>query len=133
MSDTKSNNSSESAALAQYSAEFNPENALPQQLMLDQLASAQQQLDLLKEAVMQSQRLATIGTISAVIAHEFNNILTPVISYAQYALQSAESDKPDMDLIRKALSKSFTGATKAGRICTSMLGLARGRIRTWAC
>lgn len=91
-----------------------------------QLDEAQQQLSLLREQITQTQRLATIGTISAVIAHEFNNILTPVISYAQYALQSAESDKPDLELIKKALAKSYAGATKAGRICGSMLGLARG-------
>ncbi|MDB5325542.1 MAG: zraS 10 [Phycisphaerales bacterium] len=81
---------------------------------------------MLREQIMQSQRLATIGTIAAVIAHEFNNILTPVISYSQFALTSANSDKPDAELIKKALTKSFQGATKAGRICTSMLGLARG-------
>jgi signal transduction histidine kinase len=86
----------------------------------------QQQLDHLREQLTESQRLATIGTIAAVIAHEFNNILTPVVSYSQYALQSAEGDKPDMELIRKALSKSFAGSTKAGKICASMLGLARG-------
>ena len=91
-----------------------------------QLAAAEQEVILLKEQLLQTQRLATIGTITAVIAHEFNNILTPVISYAQYALQSAESERPDHELIRKALSKSYTGASKAGRICTSMLGLARG-------
>src|SRR5687768_196981 len=76
---------------------------------------------------MESQRLATIGTITAVIAHEFNNLLTPIVSYSQFALQSAESDKPDLDLIRKALTKSFQGADKAGKICQSMLGLARGQ------
>ena len=86
----------------------------------------QDQLDGLREQLMESQRLATIGTISAVIAHEFNNLLTPIVSYCQVALQSAEGEKPDMDLIRKALSKSFQSSTKAGRICTSMLGLARG-------
>jgi signal transduction histidine kinase len=91
--------------------------------MIEQM---QQQLDLLRDQLTESQRLATIGTIAAVIAHEFNNILTPVVSYSQYALQSAESDKPDMDLIRKALSKSFQGSTKAGKICASMLGLASG-------
>jgi signal transduction histidine kinase len=86
----------------------------------------QQQLDALREQLTESQRLATIGTIAAVIAHEFNNILTPIVSYSQYALQSAESEKPDLDLIRKALAKSFQGSTKAGKICASMLGLARG-------
>ncbi len=87
----------------------------------------QAQLEMVREQLMESQRLATIGTISAVIAHEFNNLLTPVISYSQFALSSAESDKPDMDLIKKALTKSFQGAAKAGRICNSMLGLARGQ------
>ncbi len=84
------------------------------------------QLDFLREQLTESQRLATIGTISAVIAHEFNNLLTPVVSYSQYALQSAQSDKPDAELIKKALTKSFQGSTKAGRICASMLALARG-------
>ncbi len=87
---------------------------------------AQQQLNAIKEQLTESQRLAAIGTIAAVIAHEFNNILTPMISYSQYALQSAESDQPDIGLIRKALGKSFQASTKAGRICNSMLSLARG-------
>ena len=92
-----------------------------------QLAEAQRQLDALRDQLNDSHRLATIGTIAAVIAHEFNNILTPVVSYAQFALRSAESETPDLDLIRKALSKAFVGSNKAGRICNSMLGLARGQ------
>jgi signal transduction histidine kinase len=94
--------------------------------MLRQVADMQQQLDLLRDQLNESQRLSTIGTIAAVIAHEFNNLLTPIISYSQYALQSAQSDKPDMPLICKALTKSFQGSEKAGRICASMLSLARG-------
>src|SRR5438552_996573 len=86
----------------------------------------QRALDDLREQLMESQRLATIGTIAAVIAHEFNNLLTPIISYSQFALQSADGPEPDMELICKALSKAFGSATKAGKICTSMLGLARG-------
>ena len=90
------------------------------------LGEMERQLEDLREQLTESQRLATIGTIAAVIAHEFNNLLTPIVSYSQYALQSAESAKPDAELIKKALSKAFQGSTKAGRICTSMLGLARG-------
>jgi len=81
---------------------------------------------MLRDQLMESQRLATIGTIAAVIAHEFNNLLTPIVSYSQFALTSAQSESPDMELIRKALSKAFTSAEKAGRICSSMLALARG-------
>ncbi len=91
-----------------------------------QLELTQTQLESLRQQLTESQRLATIGTIAAVIAHEFNNLLTPIVSYSQYALQSAESGEPDMELIKKALSKAFQSSSKAGRICTSMLGLARG-------
>ena len=91
-----------------------------------QVDAAQEQLEYLKTQLTESQRLATIGTIAAVIAHEFNNLLTPICSYSQYALASAESDDPDMALIRKALAKAFASSTKAGKICTSMLSLARG-------
>ena len=100
--------------------------AVPEQTLEGKLAEMQQQLDRLREQLTESQRLATIGTIAAVIAHEFNNLLTPVVSYAQFALQSAQSDKPDHELIKKALNKAFQGSSKAGRICASMLGLARG-------
>jgi signal transduction histidine kinase len=99
---------------------------VPDESLLGKIAEMQAQLDMLREQLTESQRLATIGTISAVIAHEFNNLLTPVVSYSQYALQSAESDKPDFELMKKALAKSYQGSSKAGRICTSMLSLARG-------
>jgi signal transduction histidine kinase len=91
-----------------------------------QVNSAQEQLDFLRGQLTESQRLATIGTIAAVIAHEFNNLLTPIVSYSQFALQSIDSDKPDLALIKKALTKSFQGSSKAGKICASMLSLARG-------
>lgn len=94
--------------------------------MSERLADAERRLDELRVQLMESQRLAAIGTVAAVIAHEFNNLLTPVVSYSQYALSSAESDNPDMALIKKALAKAYKGSTKAGRVCSSMLGLARG-------
>ena len=103
-----------------------PISGSPEQSLPGSLEALQQQLDALREQLTESQRLATIGTIAAVIAHEFNNLLTPIVSYSQYALSSAQSDAPDMDLIRKALNKSFQSSTKAGKICGSMLGLARG-------
>jgi signal transduction histidine kinase len=103
-----------------------PPTVAPEAELAFQLELAQRQLLALQEQLTESQRLATIGTIAAVIAHEFNNLLTPIVSYSQYALQSANSETPDLELIRKALSKAFQSSTKAGKICTSMLDLARG-------
>jgi signal transduction histidine kinase len=90
------------------------------------LMEAEAKLEVLRSQLLESQRLATIGTIASVIAHEFNNLLTPIVSYCQVAAQSLSSGSPDIELIGKALSRSQTAAEKAGRICSSMLGLARG-------
>src|SRR5438046_6336478 len=95
--------------------------------VLKQVQATQDQLESLREQLTESQRLATIGTIAAVIAHEFNNLLTPIVSYSQFALSTIETDNPDMELIKKALTKAFGASTKAGKICQSMLGLARGQ------
>jgi signal transduction histidine kinase len=100
--------------------------AVIESTLLGKLSDLQGQLDSLRDQLTESQRLATIGTIAAVIAHEFNNLLTPIISYSQFALKSATTDQPDMPLICKALTKSFNSAERAGKICSAMLSLARG-------
>ena len=87
-------------------------------LHFEQLEAQFQQV---REGLTRSHRLATLGTIASVIAHEYNNILTPVISYAQLAL--AQPD--DHELSRKAVEKALAGAERAAKISASLLGLAR--------
>lgn len=65
----------------------------------DRLTGVQNQLDRLKAQVRQAQQLAHLGTIAATIAHEVNNLLTPIRSYAQAAL-----DSNDPSLREKALT-----------------------------
>ncbi len=89
------------------------------------MAALQAEIDSLKQQLLVASRLATLGTMAASVAHEFNNILVPVIGYAQMAQQSLKSAKPDMALIEKAISKAAAGGEKAGRICSAMLGFAR--------
>ena len=64
------------------------------------------------------ERLATLGTLVGSVAHEFNNILTPMLSYAQMARSSA----PDSDLRPRALDKAIDSAERASQICSSILG-----------
>jgi signal transduction histidine kinase len=89
--------------------------------LLGYLEQVESQLDTLEQGLARSHRLATLGTMAAIIAHEFNNILTPVISYCQLA----EGSPDDVELLRKAVSKSHQGALKAAQISSSMLGFAR--------
>lgn len=75
----------------------------------------------LEHSLERQERLATLGTIAGLIAHEFNNILTPVLSYSQMALGSPE----DRELTVKALQRAADGADRAGQIAGAILGLVR--------
>ncbi|MCC6680141.1 MAG: HAMP domain-containing histidine kinase [Phycisphaeraceae bacterium] len=89
--------------------------------LIERLNQLQDQLDQLHQGLAHTQRLATLGTLSAIVAHEFNNILTPIINYAQLALARQE----DQPLMQKAVTKSLEGAERAARICDSILGFAQ--------
>ncbi|MGN6369599.1 MAG: sensor histidine kinase [Phycisphaerae bacterium] len=82
----------------------------------------QRRLDQLQTNLAQQNKLATLGMVTAVLAHEFNNILTPMISYTKFAL----SDKADEALRNKALAKALNGAERLANISKSLLGFARG-------
>lgn len=56
--------------------------------VMQQLQTLEAQFDVLKAQVRQAQQLATLGTAATTIAHEMNNLLTPVLSYAQAAESS---------------------------------------------
>ena len=94
---------------------------------VDAAAVVEQQLDGLENRladlhrqVQQLQRLASLGTISAILAHEFNNLLTPMLSYSQYALT-----RDDPALMKTAVEKSFQAAERLSVLCKKILGLAR--------
>ena len=90
---------------------------------LDQaLATFQERIDQLQQNLADQNKLATLGMVAAVLAHEFNNILTPMISYTTVAL----SDQSDEALRTKALTKALAGAQRLSNISQSLLGFARG-------
>lgn len=68
-----------------------------------------------------AQRLAVLGTLAAMIAHEFNNILTPLASYAQHALAHPD----DQALTRRALERSIESTDRASRVTEAVLRFAR--------
>ena len=77
----------------------------------------------LKSQLTQLQHLANMGTISYMIAHEMNNLLTPMRSYATLALGNLN----DQALVEKALQKAVANAERASKIMESMLALGDGK------
>ena len=65
----------------------------------EQFARLESRFQLLQAQVRQAQQLSSLGTVAATIAHEVNNLLTPILSYVQAALGEG-----DVELKNKALS-----------------------------
>ncbi|MFW6133843.1 MAG: sensor histidine kinase [Planctomycetota bacterium] len=72
----------------------------------------------LRGQLRHAQRLATVGTMTAMVAHEFNNILTPVINYARLARNNPA-------LTDKAIERAAAGGEQAVTICRAILDMTR--------
>lgn len=90
--------------------------------LIAEVERLQREVDALRDELVISERRATLGAMAGAIAHEFNNILTPVRTYAEMALATPE----DATLAQKALQKASHGASKAATIARSLLGFACG-------
>jgi signal transduction histidine kinase len=77
--------------------------------------------DLLRQQLLQAQRLSSVGALASSVAHEFNNILTTIINYARLALRPTQDEASR----NQALEKILKGGQRAAVIVSSMLGFAR--------
>lgn len=81
----------------------------------------QRQLGQVGHLADHSERILLLGVLAASIAHEINNILTPVKAYAELALSAPD----DRALVIKALERSAAGVERACRISEMILACAR--------
>jgi signal transduction histidine kinase len=86
------------------------------------LAQKEQENAALKSQNLQLQALANLGSATCMIAHEINNLLTPLSSYAALAAQNPN----DHQLAEKALDKTVRNCQRAAKIMETLLGLANG-------
>lgn len=98
-----------------------PDQMIQVEQLLAHFEQLESQFQQVREGLTHSHRLATLGTIASIIAHEYNNILTPIVSYGQMALANPD----DQALMKKAVEKSLSGAERAAQITSSLLGFAR--------
>jgi len=76
----------------------------------------------LETRISRLQALANIGTLTAMVAHEINNILLPLGNYANVALQNPN----DKELTEKALKKTVFNSGRASEILESILSIVNG-------
>jgi PAS domain S-box-containing protein len=85
---------------------------------LTELQSAQERL-------VQRERLAAVGQLAAGVAHDFNNILTGIIGYAD--LLKTAPDVPDD--VREDLGRIKTSGRQAARLVEQLLDFSRQSFR----
>jgi len=74
----------------------------------------------MEEELIRSSKLASLGTLAAGIAHEFNNILTAMLGYAELGLITK-----DLEKMKKALEVVVKSSARAKSITDNLLTFAR--------
>ncbi len=82
----------------------------------------QEQVDILKQQLCQSQRLTALGELVGTTTHEFNNVLMTILNYAKMGMRHKDAQTRD-----KCFDKIFASATRAATITNTVLGMARNR------
>lgn len=85
-----------------------------------QLSQQQQRNEELERHTFQLESLANLGSATAMIAHELNNLLTPLANYAELAMQNPE----DRILTERTLRKTAQNCRHAATVMESILTLA---------
>ena len=92
---------------------------------MKQLRQKQEALEKINDQTRQlahHQRLETIGTLTSSISHEFNNLLTPIMSYS---LMTLEKLPPEEEELADNLIEIFNASEKAKEIISRLSDLSR--------
>lgn len=76
-------------------------------------------LQALQSELIACQRLALLGSLAAMAAHEFNNLMTPIVARTEAALHGG-----DVAFMRKTLDRTLTQSQRAIAVSRHLLDLA---------
>ena len=91
-------------------------------VLLRAKAEAAEQLNAQTQALAHRQRLESIGTLTSGIAHEFNNLLTPIMGYSILILEKLPPE--DTESYDNAL-EIYNASQKAKKIIARLSNLSR--------
>ena len=78
----------------------------------------------LEEQLFRAQKMEVVGRLAGGVAHDFNNMLTPVISYAQLAVEAL----PPESQLHGYLQEVEKAAQRASRLMRQLLAFSRSGI-----
>lgn len=93
---------------------------------LKELNSTLEEMRRSEERIAHQQRLQIIGTITSGIAHEFNNLLTPIMGYAGMMLQTLSAEDENYQDVQEI----YDASQKAKEIIQQISALSRKNMET---
>lgn len=90
--------------------------------LLQEKAKTMEQLNLQTQELTHHQRLETIGTLTAGIAHEFNNLLTPIMGYSILVLEKLPPEDAES---YDSMLEIYNASRKAKEIISRLSSLSR--------
>lgn len=78
----------------------------------------------LEAQLIQAQKMEAVGTLAGGVAHDFNNILTAILSYANLTLMKIASDDPS----RKYINNIIAASERASSLTKNLLAFSRKQI-----
>lgn len=91
-------------------------------LLQRRIVDMEKKISELNTELTKSNRLATLGVLSGMVMHEFNNLLAHISGYAQLAQNTPD----DHELVEKSLTRTIEGTEHLTRIASALLGFMRG-------
>ena len=74
-----------------------------------------------EERYLQSQKMESLGRLAGGVAHDLNNLLTPILGYADFALLDAPAD----EALRESLEQIRKAASNARDLVQQLLAVSR--------
>ncbi len=78
----------------------------------------------LEHALRQAQKMETIGQLTSGIAHEFNNLLTVILTHAKLVADAVPEDRPEL---RHDLHDLSDAARRGAELVQKLLGFSRSQ------
>lgn len=101
---------------------FRNERSTRELKLLQEKNAAMEELTRQTQALAHHQRLETIGTLTSSIAHEFNNLLTPIMGYS---IMTLEQLPPDSEELQDNILEIYNASRKAKEIISRLSDLSR--------
>ena len=64
----------------------------------------------MRKQLFDSKKMEVVGSLTGIIAHDFNNMLLPIVGYSNLLIEALE-DKPDLSKMASEINEAASGST----------------------